>query len=70
MKPWTAAFRDFLDRSGATKQSVAIALKCSPSKVFYWYRGSVPRDERTLKRIERFSKGAVRADLAASASAA
>jgi len=65
MKPWKAAFRAFLDPSGGTRQSVAIALKCSPSKVFYWHRGSVPRDARTLKQIERLSKGAVPASLAA-----
>lgn len=63
---WSDAFKGYIERrfGDGAQQKAAFALKVSPSKVSYWCRGSVPR-EKTRRRIDRWSKGEVSADLPA-----
>lgn len=64
---WSEAFRAYIHRRFATRPQLeaSFSLRVSPSKVHYWCRGTRPVEE-TRKRIDRWSKGEVSADLPAS----
>lgn len=63
---WSDAFRGYIERRFGkhAQKSAADALGVVPSAVNYWCKGSRPREE-TRERIQRWSKGAVPADLPA-----
>jgi transcriptional regulator with XRE-family HTH domain len=63
-RTWSDVFRRYLKKNDIRQLDVAFALRVGPSQVSYWCRGSVPRED-TRRTIERWSKGAVPADLAA-----
>lgn len=63
MQTWSEAFSAYLDANGIEQLQAAMQLKVGPSKVHYWKHGSRPQKELVRRRIERWSKGAVRADL-------
>ena len=64
MTTWSEAFKAYIgERFGdGAQQKAAIALRAAQSKVHYWCHGSRAR-EKERNRIERWSGGAVRADL-------
>ena len=71
MKSWSEAFTAYLAKLGLTQQEALFSLRKSrvsvtQSGVSYWCRGSRPR-EGTRRLVERWSKGAVAANLPASA---
>jgi ribosome-binding protein aMBF1 (putative translation factor) len=59
---WSERFDAYVQKTGLSQAEVALALKVAPSFVHYWRRGSVPRDEKTRRKIERWSKGQVPAE--------
>ena len=52
-------FSAHFDSLGKEQQEVARELRVTPSTVYYWRRGSRPRDAKVLARVERWSKGKV-----------
>lgn len=66
---WSEAFKAYIQRRfpERTQLEAAFSLKVSPSKVHYWCRGTRPVEE-TRKKIARWSKGEVPAELPASQS--
>jgi len=74
MVTWSESFAGYLDKLGLNQQSAFVALTkarvpATQSQVSYWRRGSAYPREATRKKIERWSKGAVSADLPPSESA-
>lgn len=66
---WSDAFTAYLDSLGLSQQDAMFALRrarmrVTQSQISYWCRGSRPR-EQMRERLERWSKGVVRADLPA-----
>lgn len=71
MQTWSEAFKAYLAGQGLSQQQALFALrrarvKVTQSGVSYWCRGTRPR-ESTRARVARWSKGAVPADLPATA---
>lgn len=69
MTTWSEAFTAHLESLGLSQQEAMFALRrakmrVTQSQISYWVRGSRPR-EQMRQRIERWSKGAVAADLPA-----
>ncbi len=64
MSEWSKRFAEWFGTSGHTQVSLAELVDATSSQVFYWSRGSEPRDPKMLKSIEKVSKGKVRASLA------
>lgn len=64
MHPWSEAFAKHVETLGFEQAAVAKELKVSPSVVHYWLRGSIPR-EPLRARVEKWSKGKVKASLGA-----
>lgn len=61
---WSEAFDAYLKKHGIHGSDAARALDKSPSTVLYWRRGSVPHDDDTLARVEKWTDGKVKASLA------
>lgn len=59
---WHDRFRAWVPTFPRRALGVSIALRISPSSVTQWSRGAFPR-ESMRERIERLSKGKVRAHL-------
>lgn len=71
MGTWSDAFAKHIESLGLTQQQAFISLNrahvpATQSQVSYWCRGAAYPREETRKKIERWSKGAVPADLPAS----
>jgi predicted transcriptional regulator len=64
MNPWSEAFARHLKAIDVDQKEAAKALKVAESAISYWLRGSVPR-EKKREDVERWSKGKVKASLAA-----
>lgn len=62
---WSDALRSYIHAQQLTKVAVAKALGVWPSQVLDWCRGGRPRDAAVLIAIQKWSDGAVRADLPA-----
>lgn len=67
MTTWSEAFTAHLKALGLSQQDAAFTLRrarmrVTQSQISYWCRGSRPRVEMR-ERLERWSKGAVPADL-------
>lgn len=72
MQTWSEAFKGYINRRWPehAQKEASFALRVTPSTIHYWCRGARPREERTRKRIARWSKGEVSADLPAAIDAA
>lgn len=64
---WSDAFRAHIHRRWPehAQKEASFSLRVTPSTIHYWCRGARPREEKTRRRIERWSKGDVKADLPA-----
>ena len=60
---WSQAFDAWLAVTGKTMLEYSHELKVSPSVIHYWRKKSKPRSKKIRAKIERDSKGLVRADL-------
>jgi hypothetical protein len=61
---WSELFDAYLVANKISGLKAALDLKVSPSFVHYWRKGTTPRNEKKLARIERWSKGNVPASAA------
>lgn len=64
MRTWTDAFLAYVGRKKLTQLAIALEFECAPSKVNGWFHGAMPR-AGMRKRIQRWSGGAIPADLPA-----
>lgn len=68
MLTWSEAFRRHICSRWPehSQKEASFSLRVTPSTIHYWCRGARPRDEKLRRRIERWSKGAIGAELPSS----
>lgn len=59
---WSERFVSYLRERDISDLEASHELRVGPSQIHYWRHGATAR-EKTRKRIERWSKGAVPAEL-------
>lgn len=64
LNPWSEAVARYLEVHGKTQAWLAERADKAESTVSYWCSGKVPRDRNVLHRVEKITRGEVKAVLA------